>query len=425
VEAMSRSLSRRDGNIILVQSEKSISLTPIWFTTLSPAGAGNFTCCACNHRFGDVTVPCDKLRVCDVTAKLINKKLGLLRTSDMFGYRHLRANRSTHYEGFDLPSAAINDDGESLEIWLSKYHFEAWNDVDGGWCPLRYAAMSGNASAVRSLLEMEADVNRTIERDSPDHLHSVDSSILHSVLTCCRHDVSSILRLLLDARADPFARSPIGAQACHIGTSSVPARGVMCGNVAAVHAWLDLFPSWDLTSETMLNRGLVDEALRMYSLSKEMVGLVERFLQLGAKSLRPGPTLYMVGANPFGASDPVVLDLLLRYKYDDLDVNAVISDAEIEDLNLKGFETKIGVETFIEGSTALFVAAAGGKFRLVDWLLRNRANPSVKSLGGRNALDVAAAFGFDQIALALQHSMVSQIDIPYQLPRVTTWPRRL
>lgn len=56
----------------------------------------------------------------------------------------------------------------------------------------------------------------------------------------------------------------------------------------------------------------------------------------------------------------------------------------------------------IQGASALSVAAQQGNRELVVLLLRMGAEPSLKDLAGRTALDVATMYGHDTIRAVLQ-----------------------
>ncbi len=97
------------------------------------------------------------------------------------------------------------------------------SSVIGGWTPLMVACRQGNDSAIRTLLELGADV------------HYADAKGEAALHLACRRGKASIVEMLLDAGADPHAVTEEGATplliAGYFGSASVARRLLEAGAV--------------------------------------------------------------------------------------------------------------------------------------------------------------------------------------------------
>ena len=132
---------------------------------------------------GVFTVARDKRKLAPILRQTLRRKLVLsLKNKDFEGYRVLLNLQSVTFRGLDVkptsdlipgdPADAAPGGSESgsLEVahFLHQNGFNSVTETDSrGWSTLHYAALGGDPSLIRSLLEQQADVNLQTKKDQP------------------------------------------------------------------------------------------------------------------------------------------------------------------------------------------------------------------------------------------------------------------
>ncbi|CAE7592514.1 ANKRD52, partial [Symbiodinium microadriaticum] len=162
---------------------------------------------------GVFTVARDKRKLAPILRQTLKRKLVLsLKSKDLEAYRVLLNLQSVTFRGLDVKptsdlipgdpaDAAPGSESRSLEVahFLHQNGFNSVTDSDSrGWSTLHYAALGGDPSLIRCLLEEQADVNLQTKKDQPlVGLASLVSPLAISVFF--RHNEAA--RLLLAAKA--------------------------------------------------------------------------------------------------------------------------------------------------------------------------------------------------------------------------------
>ena len=138
---------------------------------------------------------------------LVNKLHRCLRMGDLPGFRRHFNLQTVHLRGLEvepvtglLPSCnEAQGPCEASSEFLHQNGFRRVGEADSaGWCPLHYAALSGNAEVLRGLLEKRADVNRRTWKDEPSLGFPPWVSALDLAVFYKHHEAT---QLLLAARA--------------------------------------------------------------------------------------------------------------------------------------------------------------------------------------------------------------------------------
>lgn len=203
VERALRELSP-ENSWIMIKSQTELELVA------SPVGAGGGGGAPGEGVF---TVARDKRKLAPILRQTLKRKLVLsLKSKDLEAYRVLLNLQSVTFRGLDVKptsdlipgdpaDAAPGSESRSLEVahFLHQNGFNSVTDSDSrGWSTLHYAALGGDPSLIRCLLEEQADVNLQTKKDQPlVGLASLVSPLAISVFF--RHNEAA--RLLLAAKA--------------------------------------------------------------------------------------------------------------------------------------------------------------------------------------------------------------------------------
>ena len=192
MERAARELSR-DSSWILVQGEASMEVVG---TALS-FGSG------CVGE-GEFTVPEDRLKLAPVMRSIVQQKLRhCLEAGDLPAFKRYFNLQGVHLRGLEieplggvLPSVS---DPDPVSEFLRQNDFSRPSEADrAGWSPLHYAALAGDTTVLRGLLEQRANVNRRTPKDEPGLGFPFWMSALDFALFFKHHEAT---RLLLAARA--------------------------------------------------------------------------------------------------------------------------------------------------------------------------------------------------------------------------------
>ncbi|CAE7543489.1 Ankrd17 [Symbiodinium sp. CCMP2592] len=196
-----------DGATIVIESASQLYLMLDARRYLDAPGDGQFT------------VEQDRLQIARVLVQMVWKKLlYLLDQGDWHGYRFLLNTQATCiFKGLDvapleglMPGFVPRSDpfvdrtAYHVEWFLHENGFRSISERDkAGWTPLCYAAMTGNASLVESLLEKRADCNEKITKQKPELSMSKGMPVL-SLATLFQSN--EVVKVLLAAKAKVNAR---------------------------------------------------------------------------------------------------------------------------------------------------------------------------------------------------------------------------
>jgi len=207
-ERLARELAeRKDGATIVIESASQLYLMLDARRYLDAPGDGQFT------------VEQDRLQIARVLVQMVWRKLlYLLDQGDWHGYRFLLNTQATCiFKGLDvapleglMPGFVPRSDpfvdrtAYHVEWFLHENGFRSISERDkAGWTPLCYAAMTGNASLVESMLEKRADCTETITKQKPELSMSKGMPVLS--LATLFHS-NQVVKVLLAARAKVNAR---------------------------------------------------------------------------------------------------------------------------------------------------------------------------------------------------------------------------
>ena len=166
---------------ILVQSSSDMCFSPMQGLIYAQIGKLDFTCCQRGHlKYDEKTgrsteIHCDKDLIYPVVKNILEKKIESLENSKKWSketkasYRNLLAMKSYYLCGFKDANKSESEAHEresttSLTEFLRIYKFKNVHQNDGGWTPLRCAAISNNLPIVRKLIFLGVDVNAPIKR---------------------------------------------------------------------------------------------------------------------------------------------------------------------------------------------------------------------------------------------------------------------
>ncbi|CAE7709774.1 ANKRD17 [Symbiodinium sp. CCMP2456] len=190
LERAARELSR-NSSWILIRSDTSMEVVG---TVLS------FPSAAVGE--GDFTVADDRQKLAPVMRQILVQKLSrCLRAGDLPGFRRHFNLQAVHLRGLEIdPVGGLlqRSHGDSAEF-LHQNGLRRVDDADAaGWRPLHYAALAGNTTVLKGLLELRADLNRRTSKDEPVLGFPAWTSVLE-IATFYKHHEAT--RWLLAARA--------------------------------------------------------------------------------------------------------------------------------------------------------------------------------------------------------------------------------
>ena len=231
------------GSWIVVKSAKHQELKVCPLANSSP-GEGTFT------------VESDRARVAGVLHRFVERKLlACLEMGDLPQYRMLLNKQSAFFRNLpvepvhDMVPGFEQDEPTPLNNFLYQNGFKTPLEIDSaGWSPLCYASMNGDPMLIQSLLQERADPNSKTKKGRPEvnmDKHSpalsicarfknheamklliaaraaVNSQAVHTPLgvACLNNDPVGV-RLLCEAKADPYARNPFGDHSLNMAAAA-------------------------------------------------------------------------------------------------------------------------------------------------------------------------------------------------------------
>jgi len=176
---------------------------------------------------GDFTLEDDRKVVGQVVTDMLQMKLqSFWRSGDLHRYRFL-LNLQYHYfqglvgpilispESFDTTGTREDADQSPVARFLHDNHFRRVLERDSaGWTPLCYAVLLGKDALVRDLISNRADPNDVITKKTK---HAFLTKNLPVLSLAASYSTKEVVEVLLVARANINARCATGATALHWG----------------------------------------------------------------------------------------------------------------------------------------------------------------------------------------------------------------
>mmetsp|Transcript_97171 Transcript_97171/g.261020 ORF Transcript_97171/g.261020 Transcript_97171/m.261020 type:complete len:636 (-) Transcript_97171:73-1980(-) len=412
LEGQSRELASKGGAVIVVMSETSCHLMNSLDTLRAPVGTGSFSCCAMNHQLDGKPLPCDKLKVAGIVRRLHSGKLMQLeRDSDEAARKLMLARRSMLLRGLPPPGTAAGE-GEtgsgdqgapSVERWLEAYKLSGVEDgLRTGFTALRFACIEGNAPIARALIEARASLEAPTREDVPDIFHPAGSTILHSAAMF--NDCTEIMKLLIDARADPFSKNSLKNTPMYTaiaGRNTLNLKWLLDSGFGSIHDR----NGYNLTP--LINCGL-------FGAQEAGIYLIEAGSDVNA-------------VNDGGAcaiNDTVVSnspELCSRLLDARADINHQVVPSSILFRAIFGVSNGLRIfgnslEFFqifghAKGCTPLMWCALFGRAQITDLLLKAGADTAVRNCNGYTAMELAKERGFMEIH-AIHQSWTARRGLP-------------
>jgi ankyrin repeat protein len=380
--------------------------TPFWVSPLEcqklAVGTSSFECCETNHTI---------LKCRRSLSRLILDRLIEIRVRSLFSSNNVAVARlSFCFRNYWCRGLF---DESSKRSWRSLDEFKSdlrWNlSKDGVWIDrdgfslLNYAVISGCIRVVQeTLVEIEKNSDRKT-RVSHMQVRAPSGGIPElgisgrstTLMASMAVSGPEIVSLLLDHGADPSETDTIGFDAFMIAST--------LGRIENVKYWLKRFPEWDvkrknkIAGDCALSLALFQGPRRLEILKvlMEHGASLNVFNDLGASVL--------IGICCNEDVDLQVLQLLVQKKEFVNIVNYQISARSVKWRIIQRIAqfltqnklTDSGIVSslaYLSGSTAIRYAATRGDIDLVDILLQNGADPSIKNDLGFSAVDCCHAF---------------------------------
>ncbi|CAE7515570.1 Asb3 [Symbiodinium natans] len=201
---------------------------------------------------GDFTMEEDRTKLAPVMKDIVRRKLMLsLQAGDFPAYRRHLNLQSVHFRGLVVepigdivPGYEKDPSDDTPEAVVAHFLYQnGLTSISGrdsaGWCPLHYAAMSGNNQVVEGLLLRRANPNRRTSRDVPKlgfpplmsaldlavfYKHNdvaavliaaraqLQGGLIPAMHQACFTDNAEGIRLICAARGDPTVRNIFGSR---------------------------------------------------------------------------------------------------------------------------------------------------------------------------------------------------------------------
>jgi hypothetical protein len=416
LEFFCANLSRRSTHpVLLVRSELD---APVWISPVESiklaVGESEFTCCETNHLGprGNSRMKCSRPNVKIVLSKLIDAKADHLFTTKHVVYgRVTRVLKHWWLRGIDnkgwmapFLSSSQETLKHDMETWLQWDEKKDQSFFDReGVSLLAYAVCSSHFKAVMYLVKK---INEDFKDNLKERQRHIESRIskdgfLHvgipgscTALTgAMAFSTPMMVKLLLDNGADPHATDVIGnnslMQAC------------ILNRIDNVNYWLEKFPDWKLKTRNNTFGG-VALTLAIYA-GANRLALVKRLIELGANvstiTHYGGSVLFSACSNE--DCDPDVVRFLLKSSCLNINLQIkarttywkimyLVAKTAMRVLNTaNGLLRSIAVDS---GATALHYAAMRGDLEIVEMLLSEGADTSLKNDLGQDAAAMCTSF---------------------------------
>lgn len=397
------------GSWIVVKSAKHQELKVCPLANSSP-GEGTFT------------VESDRARVAGVLHRFVERKLlACLEMGDLPQYRMLLNKQSAFFRNLpvepvhDMVPGFEQDEPTPLNNFLYQNGFKTPLEIDSaGWSPLCYASMNGDPMLIQSLLQERADPNTKTKKGRPEVNMDKHSPVLS---ICARFKNHEAMKLLIAARA------AVNSQAVHTPL------GVACLNNDPVGVRL----LCEAKADPYARNPFGDHSLNMAAAAGSLE-VIDVLLQ-DYKNLDLSLTLHTAVILQGGSSSVVTRLLNARA---DIDGRYGVSSAIIAMVHrVKGLQYRYGKSTMFrrmcyhsKGATPLMLAMICGNYEAAAALLHEGASPHQKNARGVSSAAIVGELGgipdFLQEALSGQMSKCSSIAIPTPcLESQKLWPVRV
>ena len=399
-------------------------------TMARPPGKGEFTCCMRGHKMTNPDgtergIPCDKLKIGELTWTMLQRKLSFLLGDDRIQeYRLWLALVPLFMEGLPENDAALQASRSSksgacvaeaaVKDFLATYRFKTPKDEEGGGSgltPLVHAAAVGNVEVAAGLIAQGADVHCTTQKFNITTGLDAGGTALHIAVGFCPVRQVEMVEVLLRSGADANAQTKAGYTPLMAGAGFQNTHGVKA-LLGCAKETLDIERGMKMNRSTALG-------LAAYVSSPEICDII---MKAGASRTlindHGGTNLHDACQNV--ATTKAMLNHL--WNEGELDINALykprtmfwrLADAYFRRGVKLGLLTKsqFAMEmAHTEGSTPLHYAAMVGLIDVTEWLLGHGAHKSlrVQNSMGATPLDIARIFGpFPAIEAKLGAAMLN------------------
>ena len=370
-------------------------------------GSGTMICCDRGHmkRGGDgmQRMKCRKNEMAPVLTKLLQKKREyLLGLGDLDNYRMWSALVPSVMQG--LPSDSLPTSPQSAEGFAVGNRIQGACDEEdeggSGLTPLMLAATSGNHIVLNELISQNSlDMDARLLIDL--HQFGIEkgaTALTFAVGIGPRSAVHATVTALLAAGANPNATNANGTTPLMVAAAYQ--------NFQGTHALLTCARKLDLEQGLKSNNVTALGAASFMGTTE----IVKALVQAGAERnhIEDGGGSKMTDACSNPNADEEMLALLyqpsngdrsanINYKMKARSVKFELIDCLCRNAVRVGAASSLTVvgRAHCQGSTSLHFAAKVGNDKLVNWLLRNGAEPSlfIKNKMGCLPIDLAGLFG--------------------------------
>eukprot|EP00397_Hematodinium_sp_SG-2012_P011103 GEMP01011232.1.p1 GENE.GEMP01011232.1~~GEMP01011232.1.p1 ORF type:complete len:641 (+),score=129.46 GEMP01011232.1:545-2467(+) len=412
---------------VVIRSEAYMHFIPIGILAIQARVAeGDFTCCALNHQriHPDGTaspLTCDKAALFGVVRTLIENRLQYERKRNNLRFvRKLLALRHACLRDLRPTEESDHSLDFTLSEFLTKYEFASPREFDGGWTPLRFACISGNANIARQLIDEKADIEANLKAPCEDTGMEKGSNILTQIITlCCCLEHENVLDLLVTRNANLCSSQHMDALAWASSSQSSSKRGARW--------FFRTFAEWNVNNESCGPDGLIRR--RALPTSVICTADLDYVRTLGALKAdftwREWPlsnNVFQQACSMCPTSSPditrYILHELQKSQAEDDTPGAISIDTQLvhECVNRRlttpfvlrmmlklARMSKWGPTTYMDfvlfrmGSTALLGAASEGKHRVCKWLIEQKADTSIANADGETPLSIAQKRGFTRV----------------------------
>jgi len=405
MEMVATNLSRRKTHpMLLIRSSEGV---PQWVSSLESqklaVGESNFMCCDRNHE--GVFEMCDRHVARHVLTKMILKKSEYLFDFGNAVLARLILNLQSWFLRGLLTDISIDDVSDETDFRTSLN----WNSrLDGVWFDrggvsiLIYAITARKIRIIKSLLQSLDNkvISKTKRRrylvSAIPRAGFVEAGItgkMNALSVAMFMSTPEVVEMLLDQGFDPMLSDVAGNDPLMFSCFS--------NHIENVKYWLKRFPNWDLERTNHVVGG-VALGCALY-MGPNRLELTKLLLKLGAKP----DTVSHAGGSALAAAcsnedaDVEVIRLLLQQKGVNIHYRRRRKSLKwkfidvIAKTAVRRFKTSNGLLKSIaeeSGSTALHHAAMRGDMEIVELLLSEGADPSVKNDLGQDAAAMCTSF---------------------------------
>lgn len=355
----------------------------------------------------------------------------LLGTADLINFRMWTALTRTVTRG--LPQDDIPPSPQSVADFLAENRFRNAEDEihDSGFTPLIFASISGNVVVVRELItNFRVNIRARVLVNLPRFgTEKGMDALTFAVCDCPPEEAREIVSLLLAEGADPNLTFPSG------GTPLIAA--VVRHNVDGIRTLISSAARFgegklDLEKGMKVNRATALLVAGAFGTFEVIEALLEAGAKRDAKNDAGGNLLNAICCNP--AATPRWLELICGSsaspEHMAFDINHQTSPRNSKwkligkamrtlcRLNISHSDLVMDL-AHVECATPIHLAARQGNFKIVEWLLMNGAEKSLrlKNRMGYTPIDIAREFGpYHEVCGLLGASMCADLAESQQPP---------